>query len=148
MLALGFASCSDDDDLPMVDVNTTYTGATMVDGTLYVVQDQAFEITSVVATPVREGAKVGISSVEYGLDGWVVGVTNVSPFGVTFDAGTFAVGKHLLSMRMGILEEGCSPAVGYYATDFVVVESADEIPTPSEETPQGTINTRPSISSE
>lgn len=36
-LALGFVSCSDDDDLPLVDVNTTYTGATMVDGTLYVV---------------------------------------------------------------------------------------------------------------
>ncbi|ROT08179.1 hypothetical protein EEL49_06335 [Muribaculaceae bacterium Isolate-104 (HZI)] len=148
MLAVGFASCSDDDELPMVDINTTYTGATMVDGTLYVLQDQPFEITSVAAVPLREGAKVGLTSVEYGLDGWVIGVTNISPFGVAFEPGTFEVGKHLLSMRMGIVEEGCSPAVGYYATDFVVVATAEEIPEPSEGTEQGIINTHPSITSE
>jgi hypothetical protein len=96
----------------------------------------------------REGAKVGLTSVEYGLDGWVIGVTNISPFGVAFEPGTFEVGKHLLSMRMGIVEEGCSPAVGYYATDFVVVATAEEIPEPSEGTEQGIINTHPSITSE
>jgi len=51
-------------------------------------------------------------------------------------------------MRMGIVEEGCSPAVGYYATDFVVVATAEEIPEPSEGTEQGIINTPPSITSE
>jgi hypothetical protein len=147
-LALGFVSCSDDDDLPLVDVNTTYTGATMVDGTLYVVQDQEFSITAVEAVALRDNAKAGLTSVEYGLDGWVIGVTNISPFGVSFEPGTFAVGKHILSMRMGIVEEGCSPAVGYYATDFVVVATTEEIPAPEAGTEQGLIKTHPSITSE
>lgn len=144
-LMLAFTSCHDDDDLPQVSINTTYTGATMVDGTLYVVQEQEFAITSVVATPLREGKNAGITAVDYGIDGWNVGYTAVAPFAITFDAGTFTVGKHLLSMTMMIVEEGCSPATGYYATDLVVVATADEIPVPDDSTEQGVIHDRPTI---
>lgn len=144
-LMFAFTSCSDDDDLPQVSIDTTYTGATMVDGTLYVVQDQEFAITSVVATPLRDGKKAGITAVDYLLDGWNIGYTAVSPFAITFDAGTFTLGKHLLSMSMIIAEEGCSLATGYYATDMVVVATADEIPTPDADTEQGVLRITPTI---
>lgn len=144
-LMFAFTSCSDDDDLPQVSIDTTYTGATMVDGTLYVVQDQEFAITSVVATPLREGKKAGITAVDYLLDGWNIGYTAVSPFAITFEAGTFTLGKHLLSMSMIIAEEGCSLATGYYATDMVVVATADEIPTPDPDTEQGVLRITPTI---
>ncbi|MBD5241518.1 MAG: hypothetical protein HDS59_05505 [Barnesiella sp.] len=128
LLVFAFSSCSDDSDLPLVDIDTTCSGAVMVDGTLYVVQDSTFEITSVIAQPIREGKKAMVTSVVYSLDGWIIGSTDVAPFGVTFEPGTFSVGKHLLGMQMMIAEEGCTPAVGYYARDLVVVSSADEIP--------------------
>ncbi|MDE5745812.1 MAG: hypothetical protein K2H84_09210 [Paramuribaculum sp.] len=145
LLGFAFSSCSDESDLPLVDIDTTCSGAVMVDGTLYVVQDQQFEITSVTAVPVREGKKAAITSVVYGLDGWIIGSTDVAPFGVTFEPGTFAPGKHLLTMKMIIAEEGCSPAVGYYTENLVVVESADEIPSPSDQEARSSFKVRPSI---
>ncbi len=145
LLMLAFSSCSDDDDLPMVDIEASYSGGVMVDGKLYIVQDEEFEITSVSATPLREGAKAAITSVVYGLDGWVIGASDIAPFGVTFEPETFATGKHVLSMRMMVAEEGCTPAVAYSATDVIVVASADLIPTPSESDELGVLKIHPSI---
>ncbi|MDE5838957.1 MAG: hypothetical protein K2H39_07875 [Paramuribaculum sp.] len=135
VLAFVFSSCSDESDLPLVEIDTACSGAVMVDGTLYVVQDSTFEITAITAEPIREGKKAAVTSVVYSLDGWIIGSTDVAPFGVTFEPGTFSVGKHLLGMQMVIAEEGCSPAVGYYANDLVVVSSVDEIPAAT--TPSG-----------
>lgn len=145
LLALTFSSCSDESDLPLVDIDTTCSGAVMVDGTLYVVQDSLFEINSVVAEPLREGKKAVVTSVVYSLDGWIIGSTDVAPFGVTFEPGTFSVGKHLLGLQMMIAEEGCTPAVGYYAKDLVVVSSTEEIPVSKAREASGTFKVHPSI---
>ena len=145
LLVFAFSSCSDDSDLPLVDIDTTCSGAVMVDGTLYVVQDSTFEITSVIAQPIREGKKAMVTSVVYSLDGWIIGSTDVAPFGVTFEPGTFSVGKHLLGMQMMIAEEGCTPAVGYYARDLVVVSSADEFPAATTPASRGAFKIHPTI---
>lgn len=143
--ALGFTACSDDDELPNVTIDTTYTGAVQFEGALYVVQTDTFAITSVAATPVREGKRAAITTVAYGLDGWVAGVTDIPPFAATFNPGSMAVGKHILTMTMGIAETGCTPATGYYATDLFVVATPEELPTPAPETPQGRFSSTPSI---
>ncbi len=135
---LALTACSDDDDLPDVNLTTEYTGATSVDGVLYVVQGEPFVINSVTATPVREGKKAAVLNVTYGLDGWVVGSSVVAPFTVEFDTSVLELGKHILSLSMNIAEEGCEPAIGYYATTMQVVASADDIPTSSETETQGT----------
>ena len=145
LLVFAFSSCSDDSDLPLVDIDTTCSGAVMVDRTLYVVQDSTFEITSVIAQPIREGKKAMVTSVVYSLDGWIIGSTDVAPFGVTFEPGTFSVGKHMLGMQMMIAEEGCTPAVGYYARDLVVVSSADEIPAATTPASRGAFKIHPTI---
>lgn len=145
VLAFALSSCSDDSDLPMVEIETETSGATMVDNKLYVVQDSKFEITSITAVPLRENAKAAVVSVVYSLDGWIIGSSDVAPFGVTFEPGTFSVGKHLLTMKMIIAEEGCAPAVGYYATDLMVVESADLIPSNSEKAVGSSFTIRPTI---
>lgn len=144
-MAIGFTACSDDDDLPQVSTNITYSGATMVDGTLYVVQTDTFRINSVTATPMRKGKQASITYVTYGADGWVVGVTNTAPFTVTFNPETLAIGKHLFTMTMGIIETGCTPATGYHAMQMLVVANSADIPTPGSNDEQGMIRGTPSI---
>lgn len=152
LLALPFValtSCDDDgSDLPDVSLEVEYTGATKADGTLYVVQGEPFAVSSVTAVPQREGAKAAIMSVTYGLDGWVVGATAASPFAIEFDTAEIQTGKHILSMTMGIAEEGCEPATGYYATTIMVVASAEEIPQPGSTEVQGRFDGKPTMSTE
>ncbi|MBD5330935.1 MAG: hypothetical protein HDS00_03420 [Bacteroides sp.] len=136
-------SCSDENDLPDVDIDVTYTGATTVDGTLYVDQTQPFAISSVVATAVREGHKAGVTNVAYGLDGWVLGVSSNPPFAIEFDTSTLQTGRHLLTLTMTIAEEGCELATAYYATTIQVVASPEEIP--STDDTQGTFHAHPTI---
>ncbi len=141
-----FASCSDEKDLPNVDIDVTYTGATTVDGTLYADQTQPFAISSVTATPLREGAKAGIVNVAYGLDGWVLGVSSNPPFEIEFDTSTLQTGRHLLTLTMTVAEEGCEIATAYYATTIQVVATPDDIPSTAEA--QGAIHAHPTIQAE
>lgn len=138
-------ACSDDDDLPDVNINVDYTGATMSDGAIYVVQGEPFAITSITATAVRPGKNAAVTNVTYGLDGWVVGTSVNSPFPAEFDTSTLEVGKHILSLSMIIAEEGCEIATGYFATTMYVVASSDELPTPSESETQGSFSGHASI---
>ena len=144
LLGFGTTACHDDDDVPNVSISAEYTGATSVDGVLYVVQSDTFGIQSLTATAVNPDHNAGFSAVTYGLDGWVAAITDVKPYAVTFEAGSLALGKHILSITMGILEEDCEPVQGYYATEFIVVADESGIPgSPDPET--GTLRAVPSL---
>ncbi|MDE5720891.1 MAG: hypothetical protein K2I34_09060 [Paramuribaculum sp.] len=138
---LGMSACSDDDkDLPYVDINVEYAGAKRIDGTIYAVAGEPFEITSVSCTPLRQGKKAAITAVTYGMDGWVLGATNLSPFSIKIDTSELAPGKHVMSMSMIIAEVDCEVATGYLAFDLVVVPTAEDMPdaTPDDDTSTGT----------
>lgn len=147
---LGMSACSDDDkDLPDVDINIEYTGAKKADGKLYAVAGQKFEITSVSCTALRQGKKAAITAVTYGMDGWVLGATNLSPFSIAIDTSELAPGKHVMSMSMIIAEVDCELATGYLAFDLVIVPTEADLPEttpddPSEEAP-GRITAKPDI---
>lgn len=136
-------SCSDEKDLPNVDIDVTYSGATTVEGTLYADQTQPMAISSITATPLREGAKAGIVNVTYGLDGWVLGVSSNPPFDIEFDTSVLQTGRHLLTLTMTVAEEGCELATAYYATTLQIVATHDDIPSAAEA--QGTLHAHPTI---
>lgn len=138
---LGMTACSDDDkDLPAVDINIEYAGAKKIDGTIYAVAGEPFEITSVSCTPLRQSKKAAITAVTYGLDGWVLGATNLSPFNISIDTSELTPGKHVMSMSMIIAEVDCEIATGYMAFDLIVVPTAEDLPdtAPDEDTSSGT----------
>lgn len=137
---LGMSACSDDDkDLPDVDINIEYAGAKKINGTIYAVAGQNFEIQSVSCTALRQGKKAAITAVTYGMDGWVLGATNLSPFSITIDTSDLTPGKHVMSMSMIIAEVDCEIATGYLAFDLVVVPTEADLPetTPDEDTSKG-----------
>ncbi len=141
-LPLLLASCHDDKDLPKVNISIDYSNAVQLDGTIYVVQGDTLVIDAVNVTPEREGAKVGLGSVTYFLDGWMIGVNPVSPFGANIVTTDLATGNHILALEMPVLEVGCELATGYITVPLTIVATADDIPSG---TTQAAIPLTPSI---
>lgn len=76
---LMLVSCSDD-DLPDVKMKVTYSGATSVDGTLYVVQDSTFSIDGLYVEAVNSKHNAALSGASYYWDFIPCRVDNRSAF--------------------------------------------------------------------
>lgn len=139
------SSCSDDNDLPDVDISMTYSGAVKVDGTLYASNEEPMQITSLSATAVRPDKNAAITGVTYSLDGWVVAVTNQPPFAVEFDTSSLQPGRHLLTMSMTVAEEGCELAVAYQAVTLQIVPTDADIPATPGDGTETTLQAHPSV---
>ncbi len=63
--AMMFSSCNNDDDLPNVDVTMSFDNAVVDDGTVYVLQDQPFEITGLTTKAVDSNNQSAIVNVRY-----------------------------------------------------------------------------------
>lgn len=124
---LMLVSCSDD-DLPDVTMKVAYSGATSVDGTLYVVQDSAFTVTGLYVEAVNSKHNAAISGASYYWDFIPAGSTIVVPFAARFDTSLYSVGPHQLQIVANVLEEDCTPAVANMVLNIQIVESADDIP--------------------
>ncbi len=124
---LMLVSCSDD-DLPDVKMKVTYSGATSVDGTLYVVQDSTFSIDGLYVEAVNSKHNAALSGASYYWDFIPAGSTIVVPFGAQFDTSIYSVGPHQLQIVTNVLEEDCTPAVANVVLNIRIVESADDIP--------------------
>lgn len=148
LLALPFISltaCDSDDDLPDVNFNFEYEGATKIDNSLYLVQGDTFAITSLTVSPVREGKKVAVTNVSYSFDGWFIGNNSLPPFYEEFDTSEMGLGNHVLGLTMNVIEVGCSPATAYFGIDLVVVGSAEDIPANNNSTISNSISGKPTI---
>lgn len=147
---VGLTACNNDEELPNVTLQIETEGATEVDNVYYVIQGDVFEITSLTAVPVRQGAKASVANVFYTLDGRPYGASPIAPFGQKFDTTNLVTGTHKIGATMNVFEEGCTPAEAWMGFELVVVSNEDEIPFNPDQgtTTQGnTINVVPSIQS-
>lgn len=130
-----FASCSDDDDdFPNVKVKIETTGATIVDGVIYVVQGDLFSIDDITVVTSDANSQVVIGSASFYWDRMFVGSTTIAPFNFIIDTYTEAVGRHLLQVRCSLLAVDYSPVVGVIKCPVKIVASADDVPQGSEST--------------
>lgn len=129
IMAISFVACDDDDDLPNVDITLDVENASIVDGTIYVVQGDTLNVTSVIVKNNDAGKGAAITNVRYFIDGYYFGTSYFSPYpayNIT-DADT-PVGKYQLSLTCAILAVDKSIASGLLVYPVVVVANADEIP--------------------
>lgn len=128
LLPLGFlASCSDDNDLPSVDLTVEMTGAADVDNTIYVVQGEDFGIESITVKALN-GNQAALTSVGYYWDGILSQVAPVAPYTITWNTASLPVGRHLLQMQSSLLEVDKSIASALFTYKVVVVASEDDLP--------------------
>lgn len=134
-MSLAFTACSDDDDLPNVDFDITYEGVTNVDGVLYVVQGEAFEVTGITVTNREEGKGAGISGADYYWDYVYVGSSIQPPYGFEFNVGeNTPVGRHQLDIQTTVFAVDKTLARAICSFPVQVVASADDIPDGGEST--------------
>lgn len=90
-------SCSDDNDLPDVDFDMTFENATVVDGTLYVVQGQEFKVSTITVTNNETGKPAALTAANYYWDYLYVGTSVQPPYTFEFEVSeTMPVGRHIL----------------------------------------------------
>lgn len=130
VMAMSLVSCNDDNDLPDVNIALDVENATMVNGTIYVVQGDTLNVTGIRVTNNEAGKGAAVTNVKYYIDGYFIGESIFSPFpayNIT-DADT-PVGKYDLGVSCTVLAADKSIAAAALNYPFQVVESAEDIPT-------------------
>ena len=139
LLALPMAfintSCSDDDDLPDVDITLTVSNCQKVGNEIYVVQGDAMKIDAINVVNKEEGKAAAITSASYYWDQVYLGTSIVSPFGFEIQTvkaegenpGT-PLGRHLLQIESPLLAVVKEIATCVLVYTVNVVASADDIP--------------------
>lgn len=138
LLPLGFmaASCSDDNDLPDVDVTVVYDNVVMENNVLYVVQGDIMKVTGIDCKG-NDGKQALVNNVTYYLNGLPQIHPIFAPYGVGIDTGMLEPGRYVLTMGMNILQVDKSISTGMIDQSFIVVKTAEELPdgaTPGEVT--------------
>lgn len=128
LLPLGFlASCSDDDDLPSVDISVNIANAVDANGKIYIVAGTPLTVESIEAKGLG-GKAAAISGVNYILDHVGMGYTIVSPFSGQIDAAYLPAGNHLFTLTFDVLQVDKSIAYAQLSTIVTVVSSESDLP--------------------
>lgn len=128
MLPLGFfASCSDEKDLPSVDITVNIENAVDANGKVYIVEGEPLTVSGIEVKSLN-GKAAGISGVNYVLDHVGFGYTIVEPFGGTIDAEYLPAGNHLFTLAFDVLQVDKSIAYAQLSTVVTVVPSAEDLP--------------------
>ncbi|MCM1348130.1 MAG: hypothetical protein NC338_01845 [Firmicutes bacterium] len=123
-----FTACSDDDDMPQVNIDITYGNTQVVNGDIYVVQPDTFKITAITVTAAREGHKATNGPVSYFLNAVPLGTNPVMPYGIDLPTDNLKTGAYVLQIYMPIYEEGCELASAFSQVNIHVVADAADIP--------------------
>lgn len=139
--ALSFTSCDDNDDVPDVDFNVTFSKAQFADDQVYVVQGDTIDIQSVEAINNEQGKGVTIPYVNYYFDGIFVGQNPIAPYG--FDIvvpDNVIIGKHTLQISCPVFAVDKAPGYAVVTYTVNVVQSDDDIPSDAVQTVITTAN--------
>lgn len=135
-LAMGFTACSDDDDLPDVNMSITVSNATKIGDVIYVVQGDTLYIDSIAVVNNEAGKAAAITAATYYWDYQPLGTSMIPPYGFAIvtaaPEGEFAgtpVGKHLLQIETPLLAVDKQLATAVLVYTVEVVASKDDIPT-------------------
>lgn len=128
LLPLGFfASCSDEKDLPSVDITVNIENAVDANGKIYIVEGEPLTVAGIDVESLN-GKAAGLNGVNYVLDHIGIGYTIVQPFGGTVSADLLPVGNHLLTLAFDVLQVDKSIAYAQLSTVVTVVPTVDDLP--------------------
>lgn len=129
MMAFIFSSCTDDDDLPDVNISLQVEDGLVSDGVIYVVQGDTIDIAGikVVNNDANKGAAV--TNVNYYWDGYFYAPSVFYPFGMTFATSeNTTLGNHSIDITCTVLAVDKSISTATLSFPVKVVASADDLP--------------------
>lgn len=147
-LPLCLVSCNNDDDLPNVEYNVTFTGGVMDESTntIYIVAGETLSIDAITVTNNEAYKSALITGAEYYWDYAPVGRNLVAPFGFTLEiTPDTPLGEHLLSIRTSVVAVDKAPAIGIVTYNVVVVADSADLPADLPDNTGNTTNTHPGL---
>lgn len=128
-LPLVFTACSDDDDLPNVDMTISLENGAYLDGTLYVVQGENLTISGITVKNLESGKAAMITSADYYWDGYFLGTAIQPPFAFEIETtDKTPVGRHSLEIVSPLYAVDKDLAIAVLAYPVQVVASEDDMP--------------------
>lgn len=123
LLPMAFTSCSNEDDLPDVDFDVTFSGAEISDDdVLYVVQGESFAVDAISVVAKESSIDAVITGATYYWDGYPLGSNAVSPYGFEINTSSNTpLGNHRLSISCPVFEVNKAGATAVVTFDVVVV---------------------------
>ena len=133
------ASCDDDDNkVPDVGIQATFSGATIEDGIIYVVQGEELKVNQLTLVN-NSGKDGGMGVVTYYINGALIGQSYTRPY--EFEIPTnLTPGDYLLEISTPIYVVDYPICYGFFSYKMRVVESAEDLPSkPETQTVSGLI---------
>lgn len=124
---LVFTACSNDDELPDVSFDITFSGATNVDGVFYIVNGDEFSIDGISVKP-NSGGDAAIGAVTYGWNFMEIGSSITPPFSMIIDTEDLGVSDNVLQIEASVLQVDKAIAIAYFKYPVKIVASAADIP--------------------
>lgn len=124
-----FGACTNDDDVPQVDLTLTLDGVTQNPETeqFYIINGSEASVQSLVAKSLTDKAAVCTNCIFY-IDGLQITDTFLEPFASDIPTAALSPGLHYLEARTTILQVDKSISVGYISIPIQVVASAEDLP--------------------
>ncbi len=133
------ASCDDDDNkVPNVGIQATFSGATIDDGIIYVVKGEELKVDQLNLVN-NSGKDGGMGVVTFYINGALIGQAYASPYEFQIPTN-LTPGDYLLEISTPIYVVDSPICYGFFSYKMRVVESADDLPDqPATETVSGLI---------
>lgn len=122
------ASCSNDDELPQVDMSIDYSGATETEGVLYIVSGDKLSIDAINVTPLKGYGKATIGATAYYWNYQYIGTSIEEPFGIAIDTEDMPVGDYVLQINSTVYQVDRSVGMAYFTIPVKIVDQPDDVP--------------------
>ncbi len=128
-LMTAFTSCSDDDDVPDVDIKLEFAATnTVINNEVYVVKPEDIQVVAVKVTSNIKDQNAGTSNVSYFLDGYPMGTNYISPYGINIPTKDLDPGTYNLAYSLPVFQENHSIGSAAGGMKIHVVADAADIP--------------------
>lgn len=127
---LAFMSACDDDDskVPDVSVSIQYSGGSLVDDVLTVVEGDTLKIEGLKVTPAPGTGDAVLGQTTYFLDNVPFFTTIIAPFAVDIDTEGLKEGTHYLSVNTQIFQVDKSIGWGIFQYKLNIVAAPEDQP--------------------
>ncbi len=129
--ALAFSSCSNDDNLPDVNVTLTFDNAVASDGAIYVVKDATLKLTGIETTPVDNSKAATLANVRFYWNYRPAPYMTWSEFPIEIPMAEMPLvdkGANLLGINAALLQVDKSIAYTSFNIPIVTVDSESDLP--------------------
>lgn len=136
MMALGFTSCSDDDDLPEANIEVKISGGVQNpdDNKIYVTEGDVLTFESITAVPTN-GKKTTLGFTTYYIQGIPFAQTFTVPFGASLDTEGMNPGEYVVQIKSELYQVDKTAAFVLLSYQLVIEPATGGDDSGDEDTP-------------